>query len=274
MINTNNHISGLLLQNLGIDVNKFDANFLTRTLQKRMSLNGCNNIEEYSSILEKDIKESYVLKESLQNGYSEFFRNSLTYAVLENIVLPSIIMQMKKNNRKEIRIWSAACASGHEAYSLAILMEEIKEVVGDKIKYRIFATDQDKSKINDAIKGQYSSSAVNNISGKILEKWFLKNGNFSVKPELKDHIDFSVFDLLSENFSCPPASIFGDFDIVLCANLLFYYKDEYRKLIVKKTSGSLSDKGYLVVGETERDILRKSGFKEIVPQSAIFKPLL
>ena len=272
MIDANNYISGLLLQNLGIDVIKFDANFLTRTLQKRMTLNSCNNFEEYFSILKKDIKEAYVLKDSLQNGYSEFFRNSLTYAVLEHIVLPSIIMQMKKNNRKEIRIWSAACASGQEAYSLAILMEEIKEVVGGKIKYRIFATDQDKSKIDDAIKGQYSYSAVSNISGKVLEKWLLRNGDsFFVKPELKEHIDFSIFDLFSENFSCPPASIFGDFDIVLCANLLFYYKDEYRKLIIKKTTGSLSEKGYLVVGETERDILRKLGYKEPFPQSAIFK---
>ena len=273
MINTKNHFSGKLLQNLGIDVIKFDANFLTRTLQKRMSLQNCNKIEEYTSILVEDIEEVNILKDSLHNGYSEFFRNSLTYAVLEHIILPEIIIQMKKNNRKEIRIWSSACASGQEAYSLAILMEEIKEVVGDKIKYRIFATDLDKSKIDYAVKGQYSSSVVNNISGKILEKWFLRNGDsFSVKPELKDHIDFSVFDLFSENFSCPPASIFGDFDIVLCANLLFYYKDEYRKYIIEKTSCSLSEKGYLVVGETERDILKKFGYKETIPKSAIFKP--
>ena len=91
-----------------------------------------------------------------------------------------------------------------------------------------------------------------------------------VRPELKRHIDFSTFDLFCDTLSCPPASIFGDFDLVVCANLLFYYKDDCRKAILAKTGNCLADGGYLISGETERDIVMRSDYREIYPQAAIF----
>jgi len=107
---------------------------------------------------------------------------------------------------------------------------------------------------------------------KRVKQWFTKHADtYTIKPELKENIDFSVFDLFSEQLSAPPASIFGDFDLVVCANLLFYYKPEYQKVIVLKTGSSLANNGYLVVGETERDILQKHNYHEVFPQSAIFQ---
>ncbi len=107
---------------------------------------------------------------------------------------------------------------------------------------------------------------------KRVSKWFTKLGDsYLVNDELKENIEFSVFDLFNERYSCPPTSIFGDFDIIVCANLLFYYKPEYRKKIIKKTSNSLSKNGYLITGETERDILMQTGFREVYPQTAIFQ---
>jgi len=77
--------------------------------------------------------------------------------------------------------------------------------------------------------------------------------------------------LLNEKYSCPPTSIFGDFDLIVCANILFYYTPEIQKKIIKKTKNCLSDTGYLITGETERDLFIQSGFHEVYPQSAIFK---
>jgi chemotaxis protein methyltransferase CheR len=88
---------------------------------------------------------------------------------------------------------------------------------------------------------------------------------------LKNNIDFSVFDLLSGQFSCPPASIFGEFDIVVCANMLFYYKNKYRQAILEKTGNCMANAGYLVTGETERQILIDHNYSEAFPQSAIFR---
>jgi len=82
-----------------------------------------------------------------------------------------------------------------------------------------------------------------------------------------------VFDLFDEQLLCPPGCIFGDFDLVLCSNLLFYYKDEYRKSILERIGKCMKSGGYLVTGEVERDILLCHNFREVFPQSAIFQKM-
>ena len=135
----------------------------------------------------------------------------------------------------------------------------------------IFATDRDEELIEQAYKGQYARHNLENISLAKIDKWFIKYGaTYFIKPELKKRISFSVFDLFDENCSSPPTSIFGHFDIIFCANLLFYYKEKYRKIILDKIEGAMAEKCYLVTGESERDILVKYKFREIYPQSAIF----
>jgi len=102
-------------------------------------------------------------------------------------------------------------------------------------------------------------------------EWFTKKGDASVvKNQIKEKVDFSVFDLLNDQSNCPPASIFGDFDIIFCANILFYFKREFRNKILEKLSYSLAKGGLLITGETEREILIQQNYKEVYPQSAIF----
>jgi chemotaxis methyl-accepting protein methylase len=223
-------------------------------------------------LLDENQGEGELFVNSLQISYSEFFRNSLTFSVLEKIIIPAILTDMDKTNRKEIRIWSAACAAGQETYSLAILLNQFRNVKGKKINYRIFATDQSEQQILEAQEGHFKKSALNYVSLKHLNEWFIPEDKYyKVKQELKDSIEFSVFDLLNEKFNYPPTSVFGDFDVVICANLLFYYKPEFRKKIIRKISRSLAPNGYLVTGETEREILLQEHFQEVFPPSAIFK---
>jgi chemotaxis methyl-accepting protein methylase len=205
-------------------------------------------------------------------SYSEFFRNPLTFSVLERIVLPLLISTKQKKSRKEIRIWSAACAAGQEVYSLAMLLEETKLNTVQKINYRIFATDISESQIQIARDGCYNIEAFNLLIPKRISKWFSSQGeNYFVDPVLKNWIEFSVFDQLNEKLSCPVTSIFGDFDIVFCSNLLFYYKPKFQKKILEKLSGSLTTDGYLITGETEREILFQLNYNEVYPHSAIFQ---
>jgi chemotaxis methyl-accepting protein methylase len=232
----------------------------------------CESEEAYYTYLEQSHMESGIFLNSMQISYTDFFRNTLTFSVLEKIILPSIILKKMNLSRNEIRIWSAACAGGQETYSLAMLLNEFTNGNGEKINFRIFASDQSESQIKAAQRGLYSESSLNNLNLKRVNKWFTKQGDsYLVNDELKENIEFSVFDLFNEQYSCPPTSIFGDFDIIVCANLLFYYKPEYRKKIIKKTSNSLSKNGYLITGETERDILIQTGFREVYPQTAIFQ---
>ena len=268
----NSVITDLLLKVQGIDVSKYDDSFLNRSLQKRIKATNYDTPKAYYKFLEQDGKEGSNFVNSLNISYTEFFRNPLTFSVLERLILPSIASCNLKTRRKEIRIWSAACAAGQETYSLAILLEELINLDNIKINFRIFATDQDEIQVNKAIEGRYSANSLDNVSLKRVKQWFTqRDDSFAIKPELKTNIDFSVFDLVNEQLGCPPASIFGDFDLVVCANLLFYYKPEFQKIIVEKASKYLANGGYLITGETERDILLSYNFREVFPQSAIFQ---
>lgn len=267
------HIHDIFLSLEGMDVAQYDETFLLNSANRRFSETNCASIEDYLELLENSELERMTYFDNLQIGYSTFFRNALTFDTLEKIVLPELISTVRKNNTKDLRIWSAACAAGQEAYSIAMLVEE-EMACSEKGKCNclIFATDRDEEQIETARRGQYARHALENVKLKQLDKWFINCGStYFIKSELKVNINFSVFDLFDKNYSSPPTSIFGYFDLVFCANLLFYYKENHRKTILDKITGTMSDNGYLVTGETERDILKKHHFREVYPHSAIFR---
>ncbi len=263
----------LLLRAYQIDVSKFDPTFMNNSIKKRISETCSDSREAYFHLLETDSSEIKNLVDSLQVCYSEFFRNPLTYAVLENIILPNLIYKKVKSKQHEIRIWSSACAAGQEPYSLAMLLRE--KLNTEQINFRIFATDQSEDKIQQAKKGMYQYAEINQLNVKRLNAWFKKDKDvYIIKDEIKSHIEFSTFDCFNEHCSFPPSSIFGDFDIIICANVFFYYKPKFRGEILEKIVKSLATDGFLVTGETERDILFQNDFMEVFPESAIFKTYL
>jgi len=254
-----------------LDVSGYEEAFILRSMEKRIQDIQWVGTDSYWQELEINEEERTHFLKSLQVSYSEFFRNPLTFAVLEKLVLPELIQQAIRNKRNKLRIWSMACASGQEVYSLAMLLEEYLENESNPIQYSIVASDQSKSEIELSREGFYSASALGNVSLKRLDRWFIKKKeSYQIKDELREKIDFSVFNLVSDARGCPPESIFGDFDLIICANLLFYYKPEYQQTILNKAAKALSKGGYLVTGEVERPILLQLLFKEIYPFAAIF----
>lgn len=267
------HISGLLKKLYNADIASYDLNFLEKTLNDRMLVTQIPTSNEYIKYIENHPSESKVFLDATNISYSEFFRNPLTFSILEKILIPQLKFAQKKSGRKEIRIWSAACAAGQEAYSLAMLIEEFQFLKNEKIQYRIFATDHSEDQIRLAQSGLYYHNSIQNLTLKRVNDWFENNGDvYSIKPDLKKHIDFSVFDLFNKELESPPVSIFGNFDLVFCANMLFYYKKKDQNIILKKLTNCISPEGYLVTGETEREIISNNGFVEFFPYSAIFKP--
>jgi chemotaxis methyl-accepting protein methylase len=189
---------------------------------------------------------------------------------LEKIVFPQLISKKFKNNQHEIRIWSSACAAGQEAYSVAIILKEL--VANSLINFRIFATDISPEIIQTAENGCFNLNGVSRLSLSRLHKWFkVQNDSYIVSDEIKKHIEFSVFDCLDDKNAYPPTSIFGDFDLVFCANILFYYQSEFRTRIMDKARNCMAKDGLLITGETEREIFNNSDFTEIYPNSAIFR---
>ncbi|MDD4490062.1 MAG: hypothetical protein PHD30_06125 [Paludibacter sp.] len=267
------HINDIFLSLEEINISQYDENFLINSAKRRCYATNCKTLEDYLELLEDSEIERMTYFDSLQIVYSSFFRNPLTFNVLETIVLPELISKIKNSKSKDLRIWSAACAAGQEAYSIAMLVEEVKSCHDStNCNCLIFATDKDEEQIEQAHRGQYARHMLDNINLKLLDKWFIKQSNtFFIKPELKEKICFSVFDLFDNHYTSPPSSIFGDFDLVFCVNLLFYYKEKYRKIMLEKIKGAMGDNAYLVTGETEREILINHHFKEIYPQAAIFR---
>jgi chemotaxis methyl-accepting protein methylase len=260
------------MQLLNHDISMYDESFLAKTQETRMAAIGCKSPAEYAALLVRDSAEQEVFYASLHVGYSQFFRNHLTYAVLEKIVLPELLKKALGNGRREIRIWSAGCSAGQEPYSIAILLEEI--IVESKlpIDYRIFATDARESRIVKARTGRFSDEVLGNISLKRLGRYFVHQGFlYTIASSIAAHVDFSVFDQLDNTKYCPPSSIFGDFDLILCCNMLYYYNAEARKLILSKLTNCLGSNAYLVTGETERGFIIENGYSEVFEQAAVFK---
>lgn len=257
----------------GFDFSCYDDSFLQKSVEKRLSATGISTASAYCTYLATNIIEQKIFFNSLSISYSEFFRNSLTFPLLEQHIFPGLIALKQKNGQSEIRIWSAGCAAGQEAYSAAILLDEMTAERVDRVSFRIFATDRCDSELEAAQKGVYDSAAVRNVRLKHLRKYFTEHGDsYELAENLKARVNFSLFDLLDESATSPPASIYGDFDLVFCSNLLFYYHPDAQKNVLDKVYRSLSPEGYLVTGEAERAIVEKhGGFTSFARPSAIFR---
>lgn len=267
-----NDIIALLLQIRGTNISIYDEDFLIKSLDKRLIATGNDSYINYFEYLKEHKDESSILLDSMLIAFSEFFRNPLTFAVLEQNILPSVIENKITRNEKDIRIWSAACAAGQEAYSLAIVLEELMESLSKKLTCRIFATDINEAELSDAQKGIYQMASINKVSYKRIQKYFTqKDDHYIIDPKLRKYISFSAFNLLSEHGESPPESIYGDFDIIFCSNVLFYYKPEVQIRILERLSNNLKPGGYLITGEVERKIVKGNKFCEVYANSSIFQ---
>ncbi len=250
----------------GIDLSIFNTSFVESTIEGRMKESKYTSFDDYVACLSHDNAELDQLKKALNNHYSLFFRNTLTFSFLENHILPLLFKQKVLKHSREIRIWSAACAAGQEAYSIAMLCDEFSKLHRSTIRFSVFATDIADDELQKARNGIYSEMNVKNVSYERIKNYFTRVGDvFKVREELKKGVDFSSFDLLSEECSCPSSSIFGNFDLIFCANLLFYYRPEMQEKIVRKLNHCLAPGGWLIVGDAEKEIVESysdfSGYK-------------
>jgi chemotaxis methyl-accepting protein methylase len=247
-------MQSLITKICGIDISCYNDSFIEKIIKSRMDATKCSSVSDYSNYLAANRSEAEKLKNAFNNNYSEFFRDMLTFATFERHILPSLISEKIKTRNSEIRIWSAACASGQEAYSIAILCDESLSNHHD-IRFRIFASDISSLEIDKAGQGIFSAEAIRNVTFERMNKYFAQQGEkYIIQTQILKHIDFSVFDLLADDCLCPPTSIFGSFDVIFCANMLFYYKPEYQKLIVDKVDNCLTAGGWLIVGDAEKEI--------------------
>jgi chemotaxis methyl-accepting protein methylase len=182
--------------------------------------------------------------------YSEFFRGALTFAYLEERLLPRLAARARRESRK-LRIWSAGCARGEEPYSLAVLLCDLAGP-GDPPAH-IFASDLDPACIAEGERGWYPAAAVDRVRHGQLARHFLAHGGgYRVREGLRRMVAFGCYDVTDRETAAPPDSIFGGFDLVLCRHLLLYLDGPARRRLLAKLAGCLGSGGLLVLGEDEK----------------------
>ena len=261
----------LIQQTQEKDISCYSESFLTQILEHRIVSTSSNSASQYLAHLSSDKTEGAELMRTLRINYSDFFRYPLVFDLLEYYVIPNLIA--KKNGQSELRIWSVGCALGQEPYSIAIILHDYGRQTGKQVQARIFATDIAEADLEFARKGIYQSESLRNVRFYHLRHYFSQNGdNFTILPQLKDFIDFSIFNILDSRFSCPPASIYGEFDLIFCCNLLYYYNSDIQQNILNRIHRALSPSGYLITGETEKTIVEKGDyFTPVTPPAFAYR---
>lgn len=233
----------ILDESLGHDFSRYKQSTLIRRIRRRMQMLRIDPVTAYSDVLGKDPREAEQLFKDLIIGVTEFFRDEEMFELLERTVLPKTFQQLDPNGT--LRVWVAGCATGEEAYSLAILIKEYMSRSGQAHPIQIFATDIDSEAIDFARQGIYKEEIREKVSADRLARYFQKcEGGFQVQKEIREMCIFSVHNLIHD----PP---FSRIHLVSCRNVLIYFDAALQQRVLPLLHYSLSNGGYLVLGPAE-----------------------
>ena len=220
------------------------SSYKERQMKRRInSLIDRKNHKSYESFLnalsvDKQLYDEFI--NYLTINVSEFYRNPNQWVVLEKEIIPYLLSFNKK-----LKIWSSACSTGEEPYSLVMLLLKFLSV--DEI--RILATDIDIGAINKAKIGVYSEKSLANLPKEFIKKYFKKvNNSYKINENIKKCVDFSHHNLLKDRYP-------SDCDLIVCRNVLIYFTEKAKDSVYKKFNKSLREHGILFVGSTEQIIM-------------------
>lgn len=236
----------------GVDITSFDKKLLQQKIDGRLSHLTIPSLKEYGSFIKNQKDECTVLLGELGVNVSHFFRNPLVFELINNTVIPEIVEMKRAQNSNTLRIWSAGCSTGEEPYSVAILLHKyFKKEISDW-KIQIFATDIQRSNIEFAQQAVYQPDKLTNVKFGLVTDYFEAQGErYQLHSSISTMVHFSLDDLTSTQKIAPADSIFGNFDLVLCRNVLIYFAEKIKLQSLKKLIHSLSDHSYLILGKAE-----------------------
>ena len=272
MLISNLQIDALLKvvqKSTGMDLTGYCTPMLSRRLSERLERMEME-ADQYISLCRSDETECAKLARAIAIHVSSFFRNPIVFEILAQSVFPGLIQKTPG----ELRVWSAGCAAGEEAYSVAILIAEAnKRNPRAQIQPLIFATDIDRDILAKAERAVYARESLKDTKLGWVDTYFSSLGDgFKVCDEVKTMVHFSANDLLSPQTGVPEESIYGSFDLILCRNVLIYFSAEHQKQVLEKLYNALASGGVLVLGDSETlvgDL--KSRFRTIDTKNKIYQ---
>ncbi len=231
-------------QSRGFDFTGYKRSSVMRRVLKRMQNVEIDSYRDYINYLELHPQEFTHLLNTLLINFTSFFRDRSVWDYLTKEIVPSIILGKAAN--EPIRVWSAGCASGEEAYTLAIVLAEALGVEQFRQRVKIYATDIDEEALIHAIRATYNTREVTNISPTLLEKYFERTAqSYIFRQALRCSLVFGCHNLLED-------ARISRVDMLTCRNVLIYFNTETQKGILSRFYNALHDSGFLVLGQAER----------------------
>ncbi len=275
-------VTDLLLKNTGHNFQHYKVNTLSRRIRRRMQVNKLSDVEKYVEVLNSNPEEAHTLFRDLLIGVTAFFRDPDAFAALAESVIPKLFEDKLPDDH--VRIWVAGCATGEEAYTLAILCREHMDIIAEANKnaatgsdgsdstsgdvadstvptVQIFATDLDDRALQVARDGAYPVGIADVISPERLKRFFVKRGKkYQVAKEIRELVLFSPHNLISD----PP---FSRLDLVSCRNLLIYLGPHLQKKLIPLFHYALRPSRFLFLGPSENISAHRELFR-VVDQKA------
>ncbi|MHB2155208.1 CheR family methyltransferase [Calditrichota bacterium GD2] len=219
-------------------------------------------------LLNEDLSRNFGLIDKLTISETYFFRNHKLFAVLEKEILPNLIRR-KAHSQQPLTIWSAGCSSGEEAYSVAMLIDQLQKNHPKPIPARILATDINQLILNKAREGLYSNWSFRNMPVKYMEEYFTpQNGRFfQIAQHIKKMVHFEQHNLKKGPF--PVNEEWKNFDIIICRNVLIYFDRETMLNTLQRFHDLLDEDGYFIAGPAEIPSLHFTKFKGQLVHSVI-----
>jgi two-component system, chemotaxis family, CheB/CheR fusion protein len=245
----------LIERNCQQDFSNYKTPTILRRITRRMGLLGYKKFQEYFNLLRNSPEECRFLSKEFLIGVTKFFRDKAAFTILRNEVLVPMIKE--KEDDEILKVWVTACSTGEEAYSMAILIDDLLLEMDRKLDVKIFASDIDSEAIEFASKACYSADALKEIEPQLVEKYFLEEGNkYTVQPKLRKQIVFARHNILKD----PP---FIKNDVVTCRNLLIYMNSILQRKVISTLQFSLNTGGCLFLGPSESPVNVYDGFREL-----------
>lgn len=233
------HFISNIKRKTGIDLSLYKEAQMKRRLQ---SLKERRGFKDFGSFFDAMTKDDALFEEFLDRmtiNVSEFFRNSKRWDILETKILPRLLQE-----KKRLKVWSAACSTGEEPYTLAMILRNFMPFSD----ISILATDLDRGILERAKSGLYTERSLKEVPGDVLKAYFEKETlGYRVKDEVKKTVHFEQQNLLSDRFE-------SNYDLIVCRNVMIYFTEEAKHELYHKFSKALRPGGVLFVGSTEQII--------------------
>ncbi len=246
----------------GFDFSAYKRSSLSRRLQKRMQTTGIDSYARYSDYLEAHPQEFTQLFNTILINITAFFRDPQMWDYLASDVVPRILET--RNHEASIRVWSAGCSSGEEAYSLAMILADALGPEQFRERVKIYATDVDEEALNQGRLAAYSDQAIDAVPETMVKKYFEHvSGRWVFHRELRRSVIFGRHDLILD----PPISRVM---LLVCRNTLMYFNAEVQQRILERFHFGINDGGFLFLGKAEMLLTRSNMFAPVDLRKRIF----